>query len=84
MRIQNHNEDLGKKVDQLQKTLENVPSEFKGTAGENRLYEDLHKAFPHDEITQNIRGKEMKYKWMMIINNKTINKLIYLDFFVYT
>lgn len=69
-RIQNNKIDLEKEVYQLQKTLENVPSEFKGTSGENRLFEDLHKAFPHDDITQNKRGKEMPDVIQTVITEK--------------
>jgi hypothetical protein len=69
-RIQKNNIDLEKKVEQLKKTLENIPSEFKGTAGENRLFEDLHKAFPYDVITQNKRGKEMPDVIQTIITEK--------------
>ena len=51
-RIQKHNEEL-------QKTIDNMPSEFKGQVGEIMLFDELHKAFPQDEITPKTTGVEM-------------------------
>ena len=38
------------------KTLDNVPSEFKGQAGELMLFDELHKAFPQDNLIQKTNG----------------------------
>ena len=51
-RIQKHN-------DELQKTLDNIPSEFKGQVGEIMLFDELHKAFPQDDLTPKTVGISM-------------------------
>jgi hypothetical protein len=51
-RIQKHN-------DELQKTLDNIPSEFKGQVGEIMLLDELHKAFPQDDLTPKKVGVRM-------------------------
>jgi hypothetical protein len=51
-RIQKHNEEL-------QKTLDNIPSEFKGQVGEIMLFDELNKAFPQDELTSKKVGIRM-------------------------
>jgi hypothetical protein len=51
-RIQKRNVDL-------QKTLDNVPSEFKGEVGEIMLCDELTKAFPQDKITPKKIGVRM-------------------------
>jgi hypothetical protein len=45
--------------EKLQKTLDSVPPEIKGTAGEITLFDDLHTAFPQDQLMPKIVGKEM-------------------------
>jgi hypothetical protein len=47
------------RVENLQQTLEKVPPELRGTAGEIVLYDELHKAFPQDDLNSKIVGKEM-------------------------
>ena len=62
-RIQKHN-------DELQKTLDNIPSEFKGQAGEIVLFDELHTAFPQDELIQKTNGVEMPDIVQTIIQEK--------------
>ena len=62
-RIQKHN-------DELQKTLDNIPSEFKGQAGEIVLFDELHKAFPQDELIQKTNGVEMPDIVQTIVQEK--------------
>ena len=49
----------GRQIEVLEKILDNVPPEFRGTAGEIVLYDELHRAFPQDDLTQKTVGKEM-------------------------
>ena len=58
-RAQQENEDLADQVGKLQKTLDNIPPELKGTAGEIILFDDLHEAFPEDDLVEKIVGEEM-------------------------
>ena len=46
-------------MEKLQQTLENVPPEFRGTAGELMLLEDLRAAFPKDNLVPKTVGVEM-------------------------
>jgi hypothetical protein len=46
-------------MEKLQQTLENVPPEFRGTAGELMLLEDLRVAFPKDNLVPKTVGVEM-------------------------
>ena len=50
---------IQKRNEELQKTLDNVPSEFKGQAGELMLFDELHKAFPQDNLIQKTNRVEM-------------------------
>ena len=52
-------ERIQKRNEELQKTLDNVPSEFKGQAGEMMLFDELHNAFSQDDFVQKINGVEM-------------------------
>ena len=52
-------ERIQKRNEELQKTLDNIPSEFKGQAGEIMLFEELHKAFPQDDLIPQTNGVEM-------------------------
>ena len=52
-------ERIQKRNEELQKTLDNIPSEFKGQAGELMLFDELHNAFPQDDFVQKINGVEM-------------------------
>ena len=47
---------IQKRNEELQKTLDNVPSEFKGQAWELMLFDELHKAFPQDNLIQKTNG----------------------------
>jgi Uncharacterized protein conserved in bacteria (DUF2130) len=58
-RIQKQNGDLVDQMEKLQQTLENVPPEFRGTAGELMLLEDLRVAFPKDNLVPKTVGVEM-------------------------
>jgi predicted RNase H-like nuclease (RuvC/YqgF family) len=58
-RLEEQNRGLADQVQKQQKTLESIPPELKGTAAEITLYEDLHKAFPHDDLDKKIVGIEM-------------------------
>jgi len=50
---------IQKRNEELQKTLDNIPSEFKGQVGEIMLFDELHKAFPQDDLIQKTNGIEM-------------------------
>ena len=50
---------IEKENEKMQKTLENVPPEFRGTAGEMKLFDDLHTAFHQDDLVAKKVGVEM-------------------------
>lgn len=54
-----HISRIEKENEKMQKTLENVPPEFKGTAGEMKLFDDLHTAFQQDDLMPKSVGVEM-------------------------
>jgi hypothetical protein len=58
-RIECDNKELVTKAEKLQKTLESIPSELRGTASEIVLLDDLHNAFPTDDLVPKIVGVEM-------------------------
>jgi hypothetical protein len=58
-RIEEQNRGLADQVQRLQKTLENIPPEVRGTSAEINPYEDLHKAFPQDGLVKKTVGAEM-------------------------
>jgi hypothetical protein len=58
-RIIKQNIGLAEANQKLQKTLESIPAELRGTAAEMNLYEDLHKAFPQDDLVAKTVGVEM-------------------------
>lgn len=58
-RLEEQNRGLAEQVQRQQKTLESIPPEVRGTAAEINLYEDLHTAFPQDDLVQKIVGVEM-------------------------
>jgi hypothetical protein len=58
-RILTHNGELVEQVEKMQQTIENLPPEFKGTAEEIVLLDDLHLAFPQDNLALKIIGREM-------------------------
>ena len=51
-------ERIQKRNEELQKTLDNIPSEFKGQVGEIMLFDELRKAFPQDDLIQKTNGVE--------------------------
>ena len=51
-RIEADNRKLMDQVEKLQKTLDNIPAELRGTAGEIILAEELKREFVRDEIKQ--------------------------------
>jgi hypothetical protein len=59
MGYQLHISRIEKENEKMQKTLENVPSEFRGTTGEMKLFDDLHAAFQQDDLTPKKVGVEM-------------------------
>jgi hypothetical protein len=58
-RIKGDNEKFVAQVEHLQKTLENIPPELKGTAGEKNLYDILKDAFGQDDLEAKKVGVEM-------------------------
>ena len=58
-RILEQNRGLVDQVQRQQKTIESIPSEAIGTSAEMNLYEDLHKAFPQDDLVTKTVGVEM-------------------------
>ena len=58
-RILEENKELTLQAEKMRGTIENLPPEFKGTAGEIMLFEDLHQAFPQDHLIPKQVGKEM-------------------------
>ena len=58
-RIQLRNNELMGQVDKLQKTLDNVPAEFKGTAFEKNILNELKNVFNRDNFQEKKFGKEM-------------------------
>jgi hypothetical protein len=58
-RIGEQNRGLADQVQRLQKTLENIPPEVRGSSAEINLYEELHNAFPRDDLVPKIVGVEM-------------------------
>jgi hypothetical protein len=65
-RLEKDNTELTDKTKQLtgqieeqRKTIENIPPELRGTGGEIDLFNDLHNAFPKDELVPKKVGVEM-------------------------
>ena len=54
---------------ELQNTLDSIPPELKGTAGERILTEDLHKAFLKDVLVEKRVGEEMPDTIQTIVEN---------------
>jgi hypothetical protein len=46
-------------AEKMRQTIENIPPEFRGTAGELVLLEELRAAFPHDDLIPKKVGVEM-------------------------
>jgi hypothetical protein len=47
------------KIEEQRKTIENIPPELRGTGGEIDLFNDLHNAFPKDDLVPKKVGVEM-------------------------
>lgn len=58
-RIKDENRNLLNQVEKLQKTVDSVPPELRGTAGEIVLFDVLHNSFPNDELVPKIPGVKM-------------------------
>jgi hypothetical protein len=69
-RIESDNKKLMDQVEKLQKTLDNIPPELRGTAGEFVLLDELKKEFGLDEFTPKKVGVAMA-DIMQIIVTKT-------------
>jgi hypothetical protein len=61
---------LTAQVAEQKKTLENKSSEHRGTTGELVLLDDLHSAFPDDELVPKIVGVEMADVIQTVVENK--------------
>ena len=69
-------ERIQKRNEELQKTLDNIPSEFKGQAGELMLFDELQKAFPQDHLIAKTNGFEMPDIIQSIVTGKS-DKICY-------
>jgi hypothetical protein len=80
-RIEKREGDLLGHIQKLQQTIDNVPPEFRGTAGEIVLFDDLHAAFPQDHLTPKTVGVEMPdvVQTIMTENGETIATPILWD-----
>jgi hypothetical protein len=58
-RVDERNRELLQDIEKLQRALDNVPSEFKGTSFENNVASQLRDAFKNDDIREKEFGKEM-------------------------
>ncbi len=58
-RIETDNKKLLDQVEKLQKTLDNIPPELRGTAGEFVLFDELKKEFQRDDIVPKQVGVAM-------------------------
>lgn len=68
-RIETDNKKLMDQVEKLQKTLDNIPQELRGTASEFVLSEELRKEFPFDEF----RTKKVGVAMADVIQNIVTN-----------
>jgi hypothetical protein len=57
--LRDKTKQLTDKIEEQKKTIENKSSESRGTTGEIGLLDDLHNAFPKDELVPKIVGVEM-------------------------
>lgn len=69
-RIEEENKNLMKQVEKLQKTVDNIPPELRGTAGEFVLLDELKKEFDKDEITPKKVGVAMADIVQIIVTEK--------------
>ncbi len=58
------------KIEEQRKTIENIPPELRGTVGEIVLLDDLHNAFPDDELVPKIVGVEMADVIQTVVENR--------------
>jgi len=58
-RVDERNRELMQDIEKLQRALDNVPSEFKGTSFENNVASQLRTAFKNDNIQEKEFGKEV-------------------------
>jgi hypothetical protein len=68
-RIEADNKKLMDQVEKLQKTLDNIPQELRGTASEFVLSEELRKEFPLDEVRTKKVGVAMADVIQTIVTN---------------
>jgi hypothetical protein len=66
-RIKEENQSLLNQVEKLQKALDSVPPELRGTAGEIVLFDHLHDAFPKDEFMLKKVGVKMADVIQMVV-----------------
>lgn len=80
-RIETDNRKLMDQVEKLQKTLDSIPAELRGTAGEFVLAEELKREFVMDEIKQKKVGVAMADVVQVIVTEtgERINTLIVYD-----
>ncbi len=57
-------------VEEQKRTIDNIPSELRGTRGEIALLDDLHNAFPDDELVPKIVGVEMADIIQTVVENR--------------
>jgi hypothetical protein len=75
-RIEADNKKLMDQVEKLQKTLDNIPQELRGTASEFVLSEELRKEFPLDEVRTKKVGVAMADVIQTIVTNSGEKLLI--------
>ena len=68
-RIQKVCNELVEKNQKMEKILQNVPAEFRGTCSEIMLFEDLKNAFPQDHLVPKIVGVEMPDVIQTVVTN---------------
>jgi len=68
-RLESQNKQLADQVDKQQKIIESKSSELRGTAGEGSLLDNLHNAFPKDELAPKIVGVAMADVIQTVVEN---------------
>jgi len=68
--LRDKTKQLTDKIEEQKKTIENKSSESRGTAGEIVLLDDLHNAFPDDELVPKIVGVEMADVIQTVVENR--------------
>lgn len=59
-----------RQVEEQKRTIDNIPSELKGTSGERVLLDDLYTAFPDDELVPKKVGVEMADVIQTVVENR--------------